>query len=86
MQCCAVVAGKLNEMSKEEIITAYGLRTRVWTYHPTYGYGCSECCNGDRCDEDCTAVYKGRRKECPHCKGRGWIPKADVEKSNSHAA
>jgi hypothetical protein len=60
------------------IILAYGLETRTWTYHPIYGYGCNECCDGDRCDEDCTAKYKGRRNECPHCKGRGWIRKENV--------
>jgi hypothetical protein len=43
----------------------------TWTYHPTYGYGCAECCNGDRCDEDCTAKY--RRPNCPYCKGKGWF-------------
>lgn len=25
------------------------------------------------------APYKGRRKECPHCKGRGHIKKEDAE-------
>lgn len=64
---------------KDIIIKAYGLTTRTWTLNPSYGYGCSECCNGDRCDEDCKAPYKGRRKECPHCKGKGWIKKEDVE-------
>ena len=55
----------------EELIIVNGLKTRTWTYKPTIGYGCAECCNGDRCDEDCTARY--RRPNCPHCKGRGWI-------------
>lgn len=68
-------------METQTVITAYGLKTRVWTYHSTYGYGCSECCNGDRCDKDCDAVYS--RKDCPHCKGRGWIPKmARLDKKN----
>jgi hypothetical protein len=62
----------------EPTINAYGLKTRVWTYYNKIGYGCSECCNGDRCDQDCTAKYKGRRNECPHCQGKGWIPLADV--------
>lgn len=65
-------------MPKYSTIQAYGLTTRVWTDHPDYGYGCAECCNGDRCDEDCDAVYKGRRKECPHCKGQGWIPHTEA--------
>ena len=63
----------------EETIKAYGLKTRTWIKDDKYGYGCSECCNGDRCDEDCTAVYKGRGSECPHCKGKGRIPLEDVE-------
>jgi hypothetical protein len=61
-----------------QTIEVFGLKTRVWTYHQKYGYGCAECCTGDRCDEDCDAPYKGRRKECPHCKGNGWIKKEDV--------
>ena len=67
----------MNKKQKYEIIQAYGLRTRIWVckYH---AYGCAECCNGDRCDDDCIAPYKGRRNECPHCKGKGWIPKEDV--------
>ena len=56
-----------------KIIEAFGLKTRTWTFDAKYGYGCAECCNGDRCDEDCDAIYKGRRNECPHCKGSGWI-------------
>lgn len=36
-------------------------------------YGCAMCCNGDRCDEDCKAGYKGRRKDCPYCKGTGFF-------------
>lgn len=63
------------------IIEAFGLKTRVWTLHKLYGYGCAECCNGDRCDEDCnrkTTPYHGRRNECPHCKGKGWISLKDV--------
>ncbi len=64
---------------KYVIIEAYGLTTRTWTYRGnTQEYGCAECCNGDRCDEDCDAKYRGRRSECPHCKGKGFIPKADV--------
>lgn len=43
---------------------------RTYTHHPAYGYGCAECCNGDRCDEDCDATY--RRPNCPYCKGSGW--------------
>lgn len=63
---------------EESQIKAFGLTTRVWTYHTVYGYGCAECCTGDRCDEDCTAKYKGRRKDCPHCKGKGWIQEEDI--------
>lgn len=62
-----------------ETIKAYGLTTRIWTFNPKYGYGCAECCTGDRCDEDCDAKYKGRRKDCPHCKGKGWIKAEDVD-------
>lgn len=43
---------------------------RTWGNHPAYGWGCAECCNGDRCNEDCMAVYS--RKNCPYCKGSGW--------------
>jgi len=69
-------------MSKEyEKIISNGLETRVWTYHPTYGYGCAECCNGDRCDEDCDSKY--RRPNCPHCGGRGWIKKEDQQSQNT---
>ena len=45
------------------------------------GYGCAECCIGDRCDSTCDAKYKGRRNECPHCKGKGWIPKNETNDS-----
>ncbi len=66
-------------MEEHKTIEAYGLKTRTWTFNETRKqYGCSECCNGDRCDEDCTAKYKGDRKNCPHCKGKGWIPLEDV--------
>jgi hypothetical protein len=65
-------------MSKEQKILAYGLETRTWGFNDKYGYGCAECCNGDRCDEDCTAKYKGRRKDCPHCKGNGFIPESEA--------
>jgi hypothetical protein len=65
-------------MSKEQKILAYGLETRTWWFNDKYGYGCAECCNGDRCDEDCTAKYKGRRKDCPHCKGKGFIPESEA--------
>jgi len=65
-----------------EIIEAFGLRTRTWTHH-AFGYGCAECCIGDRCDSDCDAPYKGRRAECPHCKGRGWIKDNDVTSNKS---
>ncbi len=54
-------------------IITYGLKTRIWCHHKERGHGCAECCNGDRCDEDCNAVYKGKRHEYPHCKGKGWI-------------
>lgn len=60
-------------MTDEKIIIANGLPTRTWTHHPTYGYGCAECCTGDRCDEDCTAKYRGDRANCPHCNGKGWL-------------
>lgn len=66
-----------------ETITAYGLTTRVWDFSATRGYGCAECCTGDRCDEDCTretTPYKGNRKNCPHCKGLGWIPESEVNR------
>ena len=65
-------------MEQDRIITINGTPTRVWTYKQEHGYGCAECCNGDRCEDDCTAKY--RRPTCPHCKGRGWIkeiPAAD---------
>lgn len=61
-----------------KIIEAFGLKTRTWTFSDHYGYGCAECCNGDRCDEDCDAKYKGRRKDCPHCRGKGFIKLEDV--------
>ncbi len=63
----------------EKVIKVNGLMTRVWTYHNAYGYGCYECCNGDDCDcNPKITPYHGRRKDCPHCKGKGWIPKEDV--------
>lgn len=64
-------------MENHIIIKAYGYITRSWQLDE-HGYRCSECCNGDRCDEDCIARYKGRRKECTHCKGKGSIPKEDA--------
>lgn len=73
-------------MSKYKTIKAFGLQTRYWEYHPTYGYGCAECCNGDRCDEDCDAKYKGNRVGCPHCKGKGWIRPEDVEDTSAASA
>ena len=69
---------------QEGYIVAYGLITRFYDYTEKYGYGCAECCNGDRCDEDCTAKYKGNRKNCPHCKGRGFIPKEEAVVVNWH--
>lgn len=66
--------------TEKKTIRAYGLETRTWTFNEKNGkYGCAECCIGDRCDEDCDAPYKGRRKACPHCKGTGWIPKSDID-------
>lgn len=69
--------------SEYTIIEAFGLKTRTWTSNET-GYGCAECCNGDRCDEDCDARYKGRRSECPHCKGKGWINIKDITDANQN--
>jgi hypothetical protein len=67
-------------MEKYTIIKAFGLDTRTWTFNKTNKkYGCAECCNGDGCDEDCDKKYKGRRKDCPHCRGVGWIKLEDVE-------
>lgn len=43
---------------------------RTWTQKGGE-WGCSECCWGDRCDEDCDATY--RRPNCPFCKGKGWF-------------
>lgn len=77
-----MISNKQKSSDDHEIITAYGLKTRVWTFNQkTNKYGCAECCNGDRCDEDCTAKYKGGRSGCPHCKGRGWIPASAVTPS-----
>tara|TARA_R110000772_G_scaffold208171_3_gene318660 strand:+ start:1154 stop:1369 length:216 start_codon:yes stop_codon:yes gene_type:complete len=59
-------------------IKAFGLTTRYWGMYGDQ-YGCAECCTGDRCDSDCTAVYKGRRNECPHCKGTGFIKKSELD-------
>lgn len=69
----------MTPISKEPTIRAYGLETRYYTHDPVRGYGCAECCNGDRCDEDCTAKYKGNRAGCPHCKGKGWIKAEDLD-------
>lgn len=68
----------VDKIDDHNLIEAYGLVTRYWT-HERGKYGCSECCNGDRCDEDCIAKYKGNRKNCPHCKGKGWIPETDAK-------
>ena len=65
-------------MNDHTWILAFGLKTRTWTLHKDYGYGCSECCNGDRCDDDCVAKYKRQDKNCPHCQGKGWIEQSDV--------
>lgn len=66
---------------EDKTIEAFGLKTRVWAFKE-YGYGCSECCYGDRCDEDCTALYY--RPNCPHCKGRGWIPANEAKLINDN--
>ena len=44
---------------------------RNWTKREKDGWGCAECCNRDRCDEDCDATYY--RPKCPFCKGKGWF-------------
>ena len=61
--------------SQYKIIEAYGLKTRTWGIMDGK-YGCAECCNRDRCDDDCDAPYY--RPDCPHCKGKGWIPEVEV--------
>lgn len=71
----------MKPISKEPTIRAYGLETRYYTHDPKRGYGCAECCNGDRCDEDCTVKYKGNRAGCPHCKGKGWIKAEDLDQA-----
>ena len=59
-------------------IKAFGLTTRFWTLSDKWGYGCAECCNGDHDeDEDCDHTYY--RKNCPHCKGKGWIKIEDIQ-------
>jgi len=61
-------------------ITAYGLKTKVWCFKGEYGYGCAECCYGDcDCEGEERCRLRGRRNNCPHCKGKGWIPKQDAE-------
>lgn len=69
----------MSETKTDPTIKAYGLVTRYWTFHEDRGYGCMECCTGDRCDEDCDAPYKGNRKNCPHCRGKGWIKTEDLD-------
>jgi len=78
----AEVIERLKKMKSEPTIQAYGLTTRYYDFK-NGEYGCAECCNGDRCDEDCTAKYKGDRKNCPHCKGKGFIPESALDKSVS---
>lgn len=66
-----------SQQTKRQIIEAYGLTTKVWHFNDkTRKYGCAECCNGDHGDDDCDHKYY--RKNCPHCKGTGWIPESDV--------
>lgn len=48
---------------------------RTWTER-NGEYGCAECCNRDRCDEDCDATYY--RPNCPYCKGKGWFKEIPV--------
>ena len=55
-------------------IVAFGLKTKVFCHDPKMGYGCDECCNGDRCDNP----NHGSRMHCRHCKGKGWIPSSEV--------
>ncbi len=65
--------------TEKNLIQAYGLTTRVWTFNERdEKYGCSECCNRDRCDGDCDAKYNRANRNCPHCKGTGWIPKSET--------
>ena len=66
-----ITPANFDEYMSNRIVYTNGIPTRVWTYNDEYGYGCAECCNGDRCEEDCTAKFK--RPNCPHCGGTGWI-------------
>lgn len=55
-------------------IQAYGKVFEAYELHPTRGYGCDMCCNGDRCDNP----KHRHRSECPYCKGKGWIPESEA--------
>lgn len=72
-ECMYDVDTVLRMATSDILVTAYGKITRAWTKHKKYGYGCAECCNGDRCDENCRARYNRKAKNCPHCMGEGWI-------------
>jgi len=73
------------ENKEDKYIMAYGLKTKTWGLHENYGYGCAECCNGDcDCEGEERCRLRGRRKNCPHCKGEGWILKQDAEEFITH--
>ena len=61
-------------------IKAFGLVTKYWDLDEKRGYGCDECCNGDTHDDECDHRYY--RKNCPHCKGKGWIKIEDTQTVN----
>ena len=42
--------------------------TRTWDD----GKRCSECCNGDRCDDPTHYDRTSKRYGCPHCLNTGW--------------
>lgn len=73
----------MNNTDKQKIVAvkAFGLITRVFDFSENSGYGCSECCNGDRCEDDCTATYRRRDKNCPHCRAKCRIPRVAVEET-----
>lgn len=68
---------RYNTPEKEFIIVMNGKDVLAWSFDQIdRKFGCAECCTGDRCDDDCKKI---NRKNCPYCKGTGWIPEKEIE-------
>lgn len=60
---------------KTEDDKKHGKTFSITTYEGTF-LMCDECCNKDRCEDDCRRYY---RPECPFCLGTAYNRTADEE-------